>query len=110
MVGSLAVLLSLCEIGMVPTVADKILFLDTLDMSFETIKIWFSVFTHRVVWKEQQGLCSLRSPSVPITRTPSSPSSVHKNLSCDFYEKLPTSWEARKRFSMAFPLVIARTN
>ncbi len=38
LIGSLAALVRLCWIGMAPTLSGKIVFLDTLDMSFETIK------------------------------------------------------------------------
>ena len=38
LIGSLVALVRLCWIGMAPTLAGKIVFLDTLDMSFETIK------------------------------------------------------------------------
>ncbi|PIP55473.1 hypothetical protein CO157_05335 [Candidatus Peregrinibacteria bacterium CG_4_9_14_3_um_filter_49_12] len=38
LIGSLAALVRLCWIGMAPTLAGKVVFLDTLDMSFEAIK------------------------------------------------------------------------
>lgn len=43
-IGSLAALVRLCWIGMAPSVAGKVIFLDTLDMSFNDIKDLFQRF------------------------------------------------------------------